>query len=101
VIAALTGMTPLTLKQFLMDRATLPNDTAAIAAALGAAKSNATAQKSQAYRILISVRFPNGRETASEIVIGLRGEEDPYRVLSWQDDVQGDVIRRRRAPRGL
>ena len=95
VIAALPGMTPLTLKQFLADRATLPNDSAAIATALGAAaKSNATAQKSQAYRIMIRVHFPNGRETASEVVISLKGEQDPYRVLSWQDD----VIVRQRAP---
>ena len=93
VIAALPGMTPLTLKQFLTDRATLPNDSAAIAAALGAAaKSNVAAQKSQAYRILIRVGFPNGRETVSEVVIDLRGEQDPYRVLSWQDDV---IVRRR------
>lgn len=87
VIAALPGMTPLILKQFLGDRATLPNDDAAIAAALGGAKANATTQKSQAYRILTRIRFPNGRETASEIVIGLRKAEIPYLVLSWQDDV--------------
>lgn len=87
VIAALPGMTPLTLKQFLQDRATLPNDSTAIATALGGAAANATAQKSSAYRILTRIRFPRGRETASEIVIGLRGKEEPYRVLSWQDDV--------------
>jgi general secretion pathway protein K len=87
VIAALPGMTPLTLRQFLNDRATLPNDAAAIAAALGEAKSNATTQKSQAYRMLIRIGFPNGRRTASEVVIGLGSKEDPYRVLSWQDDV--------------
>jgi general secretion pathway protein K len=87
VIAALPGMTPLTLKQFLMDRATLPNDAAAIGAALGEAKSSATAQKSQAYRILIRIRFPNDRAAASEVVIGLRSKEDPYKVLSWRDDV--------------
>jgi general secretion pathway protein K len=92
VIAALPGMTPLTLKQFLNDRAALPNDAAAIASALGAAKSSATTQKSQAYRLLIRVRLPNGRESSSEVVIGLRGEEDPYRVLSWRDDA---TVRRR------
>ena len=92
VIAALPGMTPLTLRQFLNDRAALPDDAAAIASALGAAKSSATAQKSQAYRLLISVRLPNGRESSSEIVIGLGGGEDPYRVLSWQDDA---TVRRR------
>jgi general secretion pathway protein K len=87
VIAALPGMTPLTLKQFLMDRATLPNDAAAIGAALGEAKASAKAQKSQAYRILIRIRFPNDRATASEVVIGLRSKEEPYTVLSWRDDV--------------
>lgn len=87
VIAALPGMTPLTLKQFLMDRATLPNDAAAIGAALGEAKSSATAQKSQAYRILIRIRFPNDRAAASEVVIDLRSKEEPYKVLSWRDDV--------------
>jgi general secretion pathway protein K len=97
VIAALPGMTPLTLKQFLNDRAALPNDAAAIASALGAAKSNATVQKSQAYRLLIRVRLPNGRESSSEVVISLRGGEDPYQVLSWQDDATA----RRRTPTGL
>jgi general secretion pathway protein K len=87
VIAALPGMTPLTLKQFLNDRATLPNDAGALASALGAAGSNATAQKSQAYRLLIRVRFANGQQTGSEVVIALRGEDEPYRVLSWQDGV--------------
>jgi general secretion pathway protein K len=97
VIAALPGMTPLILKQFLNDRGTLPNDAAAIAAELGAAKSNATAQKSQAYRMLIRIGFPNGRESVSEVVITLRSKEEPYQVLSWQDD----VTVHRRTPREL
>jgi general secretion pathway protein K len=97
VIAALPGMTPLILKQFLNDRSTLSNDAAAIAAELGAAKSNATAQKSQAYRMLIRIRFPNGRESVSEVVITLRSKEEPYQVLSWQDD----VTVHRRTPREL
>jgi general secretion pathway protein K len=92
VIAALPGMTPLTLKQFLNERGSLSNDSAAIAAALGDAKASATAQKSQAYRILIRVRFPKGGQTASEVVIGLRRGDEPYQVLSWQDDVS---VRRR------
>ncbi len=87
VIAALPGMTPLVLKQFLADRGQLGNDSAAIAAALGAAKTSATAQKSKAYRIIARIRFSNGIETASEVAIRLGGEEEPYRVLSWQDNV--------------
>jgi general secretion pathway protein K len=87
VIAALPGMTPLKLKQFLGDRGSLVNDTAAIAAALGSAGGNATEQKSKAYRILVRLRFPGGRETASEVVIGLQSKDNPYHVLSWQNDV--------------
>jgi general secretion pathway protein K len=88
VIAALPGMTPLTLKQFLNDRTSLSNDPAAIAAALGAAApANTEPPKSPAYRLLVRVHFPNGRYFFSEVVISLRGEEDPYRVLSWRDDV--------------
>jgi general secretion pathway protein K len=87
VVAALPGMTPLVLKQFLNDRGSFTNDPKAIAAALGAAQAGATTEKSQAYRLRIHIRFPNGREAASEVVMSLRGDEDPYRVLSWQNDV--------------
>jgi general secretion pathway protein K len=89
VIAALPGMTPLLLRQFLDDRGSLGNDKAAIAAALGPAAASASAQKSRAYRIEVRLRFPNGRQTTSEIVIRLskEKEDDPYRVLSWQNDV--------------
>jgi general secretion pathway protein K len=87
VVAALPGMTPLVLKQFLNDRGVLPNDPTAIATALGGAKGNAITQKSQAYRLKVQVRLPNGRQAASDVVISLRGDEDPYRVLSWQNQV--------------
>jgi general secretion pathway protein K len=86
VIAALPGMTPLILKDFLDTRATLPNDPAAITAALGTAGTKAAAvQKSKAYRILIRLHLPDGREAASEVVISLQGANEPYQVLSWQD----------------
>ena len=91
VIAALPGMTPLKLKQFLADRGSLVSDTAAKSAVLGdgssGANGGAAVGKSRAYRIMIGLRFPDGRETASEVVIGLRSQDDPYRVLSWQNDV--------------
>ena len=87
VIAALPGMTPLKLKQFLGDRGSLVNDTAAISAALGGESGGAAAGKSKAYRIRLALRFPDGRQTASEVVIGLKAKDDPYRVLSWQNDV--------------
>jgi general secretion pathway protein K len=87
VIAALPGMTPLVLKRFLNDRGSLPNDTTAIEAALGGAKGNAIVLKSQAYRLRVRLRFPNGQRAGSEVVISLSGDGDPYRVLSWQNEV--------------
>jgi general secretion pathway protein K len=86
VIAALPGMTPLVLRQFLNDRASFGNDSAAIATALGPASASAVAQKSKAYRLLIRIRVPAGRQTVSEVVIGLNDKDEPYRVLSWRDD---------------
>jgi general secretion pathway protein K len=93
VIAALPGMTPSALKEFLKERPALPNDAAAIATALGPAQANATIEKNDFYRVLTTVKFGNGRKTASEVVIGLGGEEDPYRVLSWQDEVEAATSR--------
>jgi general secretion pathway protein K len=87
VIAALPGMTPLVLKQFLNDRGSLPNDPTAIAAALGGARGNAIVLQSHAYRLRVRVRFPNGQTAGSEVVISLTGDADPYRVLSWQNEV--------------
>ena len=60
---------------------------AAIAAALGPAQASAALDSSVAFRILTKVRLDNGRRSASEVVIRLGGDEDPYRILSWQDDV--------------
>ena len=90
VIAALPGMTPLKLKQFLGDRSSLVNDTAALSSSLGgpngSPNTGAEQGKSDAYRIRVALRFPDGRETVSEVVIGLKAKDVPYHVLSWQND---------------
>jgi general secretion pathway protein K len=97
VIAALPGMTPSALKEFLEIRPTLPRDPAAIAAALGPAQASATIEKSSFFRIRTTVRFENGRQTSSEVVIDLGGgEQDPYRVLSWRDAVETTIDRARK-----
>jgi general secretion pathway protein K len=96
VIAALPGMTPSVLKEFLRERPALPSDMAAIATALGPAQAAATLEKGDAFRILTTVIFDNGRRTSSEVVVGLGGEEDPYRVLSWQDEVEAATSRPRK-----
>jgi general secretion pathway protein K len=49
--------------------------------------SDAAKVKSQCYRIEATIRFRNGRRTASEAVIALGDNVEPYHVVSWQDDV--------------
>jgi general secretion pathway protein K len=88
VIAALPGMTPAALNDFLNQRAALPREQAAIASALGPAKANATIPNGKSFRVLTTLRFDNGRQTSSEVVISLGNDKEPYRVLSWQDDME-------------
>jgi general secretion pathway protein K len=86
VVAALPGMTPLVLKDFLASRAGLPRDATAIAQALGPAGAGATVPKSKAWRLRIVVRAAGGWRRASTVVIAPGGDNEPYRVLSRQDD---------------
>lgn len=116
VIAALPGMTPERLSDFLKQRSSLPRDKEAIAAALGPAKAAAALPNPKAFRVVTALRFDNGRSTASEAVIAL-GEDkgntgnntanartntntnanasiassakdkEPFSVLSWRDDL--------------
>ena len=67
------------------------------------AQVHATVPKSASYRIETTIKFNDGRRTASEVVIALgnkddkaKGKDDPYRVLSWQDDVELRAAPRKR-----
>jgi general secretion pathway protein K len=91
VVAALPGMTPEALNDFLKQRSSLPRDPKAIAAALGpAAKAAAAMPEPKAYRVVTALRFDNGRRSLTEAVISLGKEKDkePYNVLSWQDQAE-------------
>jgi general secretion pathway protein K len=103
VIAALPGMTPEVLNDFLKQRPSLPHDQKAIAAALGAVKLAATLPQTKAFRVVTTLRFDNGRRSSSEAVISLANakadkanandkskdaDEKPYSILSWQDQVE-------------
>jgi general secretion pathway protein K len=85
VVAALPGMNPSRLGAFLNQRATLAGPSAL--SPLGAAQNLATTDGSKATRIDVRARFDTGRQVASEVVILLDDGDQPYRVLSWQDDV--------------
>jgi general secretion pathway protein K len=62
-------------------------DTTANGGASPQAGDAATA-KSLCYRIETTISFGSGRRTSSEVVIALGDKVEPYRVLSWQDDVE-------------
>jgi general secretion pathway protein K len=72
-----------------------PNDPFGTAASVPA-NTDATTAKSTCYRIEATISFSNGRRTASEVVIALGDKVEPYRVLSWQDDVESHGGGRRR-----
>jgi general secretion pathway protein K len=63
------------------------------------AADGAMKAKSSSYRIEATINFSNGRRTASEVAIALGDKAEPYRVLSWQDDVEPS--RSVRKPRGI
>jgi general secretion pathway protein K len=69
----------------------------ASADAPGPAKADAPTAKSTSYRVETTINFNDGRRTISEVVIALGDKEDPYRVLSWQDDVEPRAPLRKRA----
>jgi general secretion pathway protein K len=53
----------------------------------------ASNQGSKTTRVTVRVAFDNGRRVGAEAVILLLDDGDePYRVLSWQDDFDGPNI---------
>ena len=105
VVAALPGMTPEALNDFLKQRSSLPHDQKVIAAALGPAKAAATLPENKTYRVQTMLRFENGRQVASEAVIMLAGVggknsatnvqsavkpdgKDAYSILFWRDQTE-------------
>jgi general secretion pathway protein K len=49
---------------------------------------SAAVAKSPCYRVEIAINFRDGRHLASEVIIVLGDRVEPYRVLSWQDDLE-------------
>jgi general secretion pathway protein K len=88
VLAALPGMSPDRLHDVLVQREAAPHNAQALLSILGPAQTHATADPGRQVRVTVQVVLDNGRRMRSEVVI-LAHEEDsePYRVLSWNDDV--------------
>ncbi|MGJ4884468.1 MULTISPECIES: type II secretion system protein GspK [unclassified Bradyrhizobium] len=86
VVAALPGMTPLILKDFLNARASLSQDADTLAQTLGPVAKEAAKGKSKAYRLRIVVSPAGGlRHAATAVIVPGEGEE-PYRLLARQDE---------------
>jgi general secretion pathway protein K len=86
VLAALPGLTAEGLAVLLTMRGNGPQDV--IRAQLGTALAYVTLNPSRANRVTVDVRQPSGRRTRAEAVIfPLPQDSEPYRVLSWRDDV--------------
>jgi general secretion pathway protein K len=99
VLAALPGMSPERLHDVLAARQATPQAAQGLLAMLGPAQTFASAEPGKTFRVTVQVVLENGRRMRSEVVI-LVSEEDtePYRVLSWNDDVDEPAAAAR--PRG-
>ncbi len=88
VIAALPGMAPAQLQAVLAARQAAPQDVQALVASLGAAQALATTQGSKSVRVTARIAFDSGQRMTTEAVIFLTDNgTEPYRVLTWRDDV--------------
>jgi len=89
VLAALPGMTPDRLAAVLRQREADPQDEKAVVTLLGPEQTNAAAKRSKATRIAVRMRFDDGRRVGAGAVIARGKGQTPYRVLAWQDDLDG------------
>jgi len=91
VLAAVPGMDPGRLQAILVQRAAAPqNEQAAQAllAMLGAGQTFANAQASKALRVTARIAFDSGQRMTTEAVIFLLDSgTEPYRILTWHDDM--------------
>ena len=88
VLAALPGITPSLLHTILVQRQAPPQNRQALLAMLGPAQTHATIEGSKATRVRVRIDFDNGRRMNSEVVILVfEGGEEPYKVLSWRDEL--------------
>jgi general secretion pathway protein K len=88
VLAALPGMSPERLHAVLAEREATPQDAQRLLSVLGPAQTHATAEPGKAVRVTVRTALDNGRRMRSDVVIFVHEEDsEPYRILSWNDDV--------------
>lgn len=90
VVASLPGMSSDRLYAVLSQRGTGPQNAQFVLGLLGPAQNSATTEGGKATRVTVRVHFDNGRRVGAEAVImSLKDADEPFRILSWQDDFDG------------
>jgi general secretion pathway protein K len=91
VLAALPGMDPQRLQAILVQRAAAPQNeqtAQALLGTLGAAQTFANTQGNKSLRVTARIAFDSGQRMTTEAVIFLLDSgTDPYRILTWHDDM--------------
>jgi general secretion pathway protein K len=91
VLAALPGMDPQRLQTILVQREAAPQtpETAqALLATLGPGQTFANAQGNKSLRVTARIVFDSGQRMTTEAVIFLLDSgTDPYRILTWRDEM--------------
>jgi general secretion pathway protein K len=97
VIAALPGMSPERLRAVLYQREMEPqNFVKTSQTLLGPAARYVSMAPSNATQVTIRINFDSGRRTRSEVVVLiLDGDSEPFRVLSWRDDMDEPPVEER------
>lgn len=89
VVAALPGMTPERLQELLRERSDPNVNPRSVAALTG---GDGTVEGAKAYRLSVAVESPVRRRGSAEVVILLLdGADEPYRVLSWHNALDGSA----------
>jgi general secretion pathway protein K len=89
VIAALPHMTPDRVAAILRQRN--PQDMQAVRGLLGEAVANVAVGGRGAVRAAIHLTLASGRRVNADVVILVKDSgPDPYRILAWRDDFDGD-----------
>jgi general secretion pathway protein K len=88
VVAALPGMDPPRLNAVLVQREAGPQNAQGLLAMLGPAQTLANTQSSKALRVTARIAFDSGQRMTTEAVIFiLDSGTEPYRILTWRDDM--------------
>src|SRR5262249_28597635 len=84
VIAALPGMTPDRLNEFLLQRQASSENAKQLL--LPEAQQFATLEGGKVFRVAVRITFDNGHTEKAEIVVVLFEDGDqPFAILSWHD----------------